>query len=73
MWAQVDFFLRMDNFGLDKTPFRRPRRYEFIDGLNFNIRLTDKKLWPWGVQTTAFLSMSKLSLVFYLKATLGLI
>ena len=23
----------MNNFGLTKTPFRRPRRYEFIDGL----------------------------------------
>ena len=37
-------FLRMNNFGLTKTPFRRPRRYEFIDELNVKIRLTDKKL-----------------------------
>ena len=37
-------FSRMDNFGLTKTPFRRPRRYEFIDGLNVKIQLTDKKL-----------------------------
>ena len=64
-------FSRIDNFRLAKAPFRRPRRYAFIDGLNVNIRLTDKKLWPWGVQTAAFLSMSKLSSVFYLKATLG--
>ena len=63
--------LRMDNFGLTKTPFRRPRRYEFIDGLNVNIRLTDKKLWPWGVQTTAFYQCPKMFSVFYLKATLG--
>ena len=40
-------FSRMNNFGLTKTPFRRPRRYEFTDGLNVKIRLTDKKLWPW--------------------------
>ena len=39
-------FSRMNNFGLTKTPFRRPRRYEFIDGLNVKIRLTDRKLWP---------------------------
>ena len=39
-------FSRMDNFGLAKTPFLRPHRYEFIDGLNVKIRLTDKKLWP---------------------------
>ena len=45
-------FSRMNNFGLTKTPFRRPRRYEFIDGLNVKIQLTDKKLWPWRVQTT---------------------
>ena len=38
-------FSRMNNFGLTKTPFRRPRRYEFIDRLNVKIRLTDKKLW----------------------------
>ena len=44
----------MNNFGLTKTPFRRPRRYEFTDGLNVKIRLTDKKLWPWKVQTTVF-------------------
>ena len=37
-------FSRMNNFGLTKTPFRRPRRYEFTDGLNVKIRLTDKKL-----------------------------
>ena len=37
-------FSRMNNFGLTKTPLRRPRRYEFIDGLNVKIRLTDKKL-----------------------------
>ena len=24
-------FSRMNNFGLTKTPFRRPRRYEFTD------------------------------------------
>ena len=47
-------FSRMNNFGFTKTPFHRPRRYEFIDGLNVKIRLTDKKLWPWGVQTTVF-------------------
>ena len=35
----------MNNFGLTKTPFHRPRRYEFIDGLNVKIRLTDRKLW----------------------------
>ena len=70
MWAQVDFF-KDGNFGLTKTPFRRPHRYEFIDGLNVNIRLTDKKLWPWGVQTAAFYQCPKLSSVFYLKETLG--
>ena len=30
-------FSRMNNFGLTKTPFRRPRRYEIIDGLNVKI------------------------------------
>ena len=40
-------FSRMNNFGLTKTPFRRPRRYEFTDGWNVKIRLTDKRLWPW--------------------------
>ena len=40
-------FSRMNNFGMTKTPFRRPRRYEFTDGLNVKIGLTDKKLWPW--------------------------
>ena len=38
-------FSRMNNFGLTKIPFRRPRRYEFTDRLNVKIRLTDKKLW----------------------------
>ena len=37
-------FSMMNNFGLTKTPLRRPRRYEFIDWLNVKIRLTDKKL-----------------------------
>ena len=37
-------FSRMKNFGLTKTPFHRPRQYEFIDGLNVKIRLMDKKL-----------------------------
>ena len=37
-------FSRMNNFGLNKTPFRRPCRYEFIDGLNVKIRLTDREL-----------------------------
>ena len=37
-------FSRMNNFGLTKTPFRRPRRYEFMDGLNIKIRLMDRKL-----------------------------
>ena len=40
-------FSRMNNFGLTKTPFRRPGRYEFTDRLNVKIRLTDKKLWSW--------------------------
>ena len=39
-------FSSMNNFLLTKTPFRRPRRYEFTDRLNVKIRLTDKKLWP---------------------------
>ena len=47
-------FSKMNNFAFTKTPFRRPRRYEFIDGLNVKIRLTDKKLWLWGVQTVIF-------------------
>ena len=38
-------FSRMNNFWLTKTPFSRPRRYEFADRLNAKIRLTDKKLW----------------------------
>ena len=38
-------FSRMNNFGLTKTPLRRPRRYEFTDRWNVKIRLTDKKLW----------------------------
>ena len=38
-------FSRMNNFGLTKTPFRRPRRYEFTDRLNVKFQLTDKKLW----------------------------
>ena len=37
-------FSRINNFGLTKTPFHRPRRYEFTDRLNVKIRLTDKKL-----------------------------
>ena len=37
-------FSKMNNFGLVKTPFRRPRRYEFTDGLDVKIRLTNKKL-----------------------------
>ena len=57
-------FSTMDNFGLIQTPFRRPRRYEFIDGLNVKIRLTDKKLWPWGVQTAAFYQCPKQSSIF---------
>ena len=40
-------FSMMNNFGLTKTPFRRPRRYEFTDRLNVKIRLMDKKLWSW--------------------------
>ena len=28
---------RINNFGLSKTPFRRPRRYEFTDRLNVKI------------------------------------
>ena len=40
-------FSRMNNFGLTKTSFRRPRRYEFTDRLNVKIRLKDKKLWSW--------------------------
>ena len=40
-------FSTMNNFGLTKTPFFRPRRYEFTDRLNVKIRLTDKKLWFW--------------------------
>ena len=40
-------FSRMNNFGLTKTPFRRPRRYEFKNRLNVKIRFTDKKLWSW--------------------------
>ena len=40
-------FSRMNNFGLTKTQFRRPRRYEFTDRLNVKIRFTDKKLWSW--------------------------
>ena len=47
----------MDNFGLTKTPFRRPRRYEFIDGLNVKIRLTDKKLWPWEFKQQYFINV----------------
>ena len=43
MWAQVEFS-RMNSFGLTKAPFRRPRRYEFIDERNVIIQLTDKKL-----------------------------
>ena len=41
-------FSRMNNFGLTKTPFRRPRRYKFIDGLNVKIRLTEKKSYGPG-------------------------
>ena len=37
-------FSSMNSFGFTKTPFLRPRRYEFIDWLNVKIRLTDKKL-----------------------------
>ena len=40
-------FSRMNNFGLTKTPLRRPRRYEFTDRWNVKIRLRDKKLWSW--------------------------
>ena len=29
---------------MTKASFRRPHRYEFIDGLNVKIQLTDKKL-----------------------------
>ena len=47
----------MNNFGLTKTPFRRPRRYEFIDGLNVKIRLTDKKLWPGEFKQQHFTSV----------------
>ena len=53
----------MDNFGLTKKPFRRPRRYEFIDGLNVKIRLTDKKLWPSGVQIAVFYQCPRMSSV----------
>ena len=57
-------FSSMDNFGFTKTSFHRPRRYEFIDGLNVKIRLTDKKLWPKGVQIAVFYQCPRLSLVF---------
>ena len=40
-------FSKMNNFGLTKTPFCRPRRYEFTDELNVKIRLKDTKLWFW--------------------------
>ena len=40
-------FSRMNNFGLAKTPFHRPLRYEFTDRSNVKIRLVDKKLWSW--------------------------
>ena len=43
-------FSRRNNFGLTKTPFRKPRRYKFIDGRNVTIRLTDKKLRLLEVQ-----------------------
>ena len=36
----------MDNFGLIKTPFRRPRRYEFIDGLNVK---SDLRIKSYGL------------------------
>ena len=48
-WLKLTFS-RMNNFGLTKAPFRRPRRYEFIDGRNVTIRLTDKKLRLLEVQ-----------------------
>ena len=44
--AKLNFSM-MNDFGFTKTPFRRPRRYEFTDRLNIIIRLTDKKLWSW--------------------------
>ena len=53
----------MDNFGFIKAPFRRPRRYEFIDELNVKIRLTDKKLWPRAVQIAVFYQGARLSSV----------
>ena len=47
----------MNNFGLTKTPFRRPHRYEFTDELNVKIRLTDKKLWPGKFKQQYFISV----------------
>ena len=63
-------FSRMNNFGLPKTPFCRPHRYEFIDGLNVKIRLTDKKVMALGSSNSSILAVSKSVRGFYLKATL---
>ena len=63
-------FSRMNNFGLTKTPFRRPRRYEFIDGLNVKILLTDKKVMTLGSSKISILAVSKSVRGFYLKTTL---
>ena len=45
-------FSRMHNFGLTKTPFRRPYRYEFIDGLNvkFDLRIRSYDLGKFKQQ-----------------------
>ena len=55
----------MNNFGLTKVPFRRPRRYEFIHGRNVTIRLKDKKLRLLEVQQWHFISVQVMSGIFF--------
>ena len=47
----------MDNFGLTKTPFHRPRRYEFIDGLNVKSDLRIKSYDPGEFKQQYFSSV----------------
>ena len=53
----------MDNFGLTKTPFRKPRRYEFIDGLNVKFDLRIKSYDP-GEFKQQYFSSVQISLGF---------
>ena len=50
-------FSRMNNIGLNKTPSHRPCLYEFIDGFNVKIRLTDKSYGPEKFKQQYFISV----------------